>query len=531
MCAKLALPVCLKEDVVLQFKKTRLLFTMLLSLSSFGFAQAVNSGLDANPSTTAICGAPSYNCARNDLIQTNNLNPPPGVTQGQNSMVTPSDFGLPIVRITDSTNFNNRSMTASISGSAGDNMFNIDDTYLIVSDGMSWRYPVAFNPSTMQVVNSGPWRIGTNQVRWGGSGSFSRTDRSVVYAVPGANTNIQGVNGNGTTLYKLTLSGTTSISATGAKVFDFAKCPGMPSPYDLGRGVWRSALTVSAGDQRFSQAFSNRAGGQNTATDVTVYDAPSGQCYRYDTAHARLCTASGCVPMSLPDTFTVHEVYMSLDGNYLRVSVSKCVSGSCKLGNSHPYFWQIGTSNVVRCYSSSHTANCTGHMVEGYSHLYNAIGWPEMGKRAFSDPLSYTLINSTPDLNPLTDSHLSNNAANAADTNPIWVTNVQNVRRTFGGAGCNRTGNIYEGCIFPGPLYGEIFGITQSGNYIRAAHTYNSGSSSSFNCGSTIGTVSQTGRFFVWTSDWLTTLGKDDTNQNRCDVFVVNLGAAKGATH
>jgi hypothetical protein len=170
-------------------------------------------------------------------------------------------------------------------------------------------------------------------------------------------------------------------------------------------------------------------------------------------------------------------------------------------------------------------------MVEGYSHLYNAIGWPEMGKRAFSDPLSYTLINSTPDLNPLTDSHLSNNAANAADTNPIWVTNVQNVRTKFGGAGCNRTGNIYAGCIFPGPLYGEIFGITQSGNYIRAAHTYNSGSSSYFNCGSTIGTVSQTGRFFVWTSDWLTTLGKDDTNQNRCDVFVVNLGAAKGATH
>ena len=240
---------------MLQFKKTRLLFVTLLSLSSFGFAQAGTPALDANTSTTATCGAPSYNCARNDLIQTNNLNPPPGVAQGQNAIVTPSDFGLPIVRITDSTAFNNRSMTASISGSAGDNMFNIDDTYLIVSDGMSWRYPVAFNPSSMQVVNSGPWTIGTNQVRWGGSGSFSRTDRSVVYAVPGANTNIQGVNGNGTTLYKLTLSGTTSISATGAKVFDFAKCPGMPSPYDLGQRIWRSALTVSAGDKRFSQAF------------------------------------------------------------------------------------------------------------------------------------------------------------------------------------------------------------------------------------------------------------------------------------
>ena len=451
---------------------------------------------------------------------------------GKNTIVTPSDFKLPIVRTTDATSYQQQTLTVTVSGSDGDNIFSTDDSYFMVVDQGSWKYPVAFDSSTMKVLNPGPWKPGTNTVRWGGSSSFSRTTRNVVYAVPGSNTKIPGVTGNSTSLYKLTLSGTTSITAIGTKVYDFANCPGMPKPYYIGYPIWHSALGVSYGDKRFVQGFSNQAGGQNTGTDVTVYDRSTGACYRYDTKNARLCTSAGCAPMSLPDKFTVHEVYISLDGTHVRVNMMKCLSGGCTSGSaSHPYIWTVGTTEVTRCYTSSGTANCTGHMVEGYSHLYNAIYWPQTGKRSFSDPLSYSLVNSGPNLKPTTDQHYSNNAADANDTHPYWVTNVQNVRQTFGGAGCNTSGNIYLGCTFPGPLYGEIFGITQTGNYIRAAHTYNSGSSTYFNCQNNIGAVSQTGRFYVWTSDWLTTLGKDNNGKNRCDVFIVNLAADQGATH
>jgi hypothetical protein len=237
--------------------------------------------------------------------------------------------------------------------------------------------------------------------------------------------------------------------------------------------------------------------------------------------------------MSLPDTFKIHEVYMSLDGNYLRIMFSTCTSGGCTTqgSSSNPYFWQIGTTNVTRCYTSSHTANCSGHMVEGYSHLYNATMWPQTAKRSFTNPLSYTLVNASPSLTPNTDEHYSNNAADSNDTHPYWVTNIQNVHTTFGGKGCATSGNIYLGCTFPGPLYGEVYGITQSGGYIRAAHTYNSGASSYFNCSNAIGAVSQSGKFFAFSSDWLTTLGKDGSNLPRCDVFIVNLAAAQGATH
>ncbi len=511
----------------------RMLLAAVLTILSIGLARSQDQGSSVFNDTddnSVSCAPPTYSCARSDLITTSNLNPPPKVPK-KNTIVTPSDFKLPIVRVTDSETFDNATMTETLSGSDGDNIFNTDDTYLLVVDNEGWRYPVAFDPSTMQVQNSAAWTIGTNQVRFGGSGSFSRVNANLVYAVPGSSTTIKGVNGNDTTLYKITLSGTTSISATGSEVFDFDACKGMPIPYNIGHGVWHSVLTVSAGDTRFAQGFSNQKGGQGTGTDVTVYDAPSGQCYRYDTANATLCTTSGCVPMSLPDEYTIHDLYMSLDGQHLRIVFEKCTSGGCKEGSaSNPYFWQIGTTNVTRCYNSAHTANCTGHMVEGYSHIYNSTTWPQTGKRLFSDPLTYSMLNSTPDLTPLTADHYSNNAADPDDSYPIWVSNVQNVHKQFGGKGCDKSGNIYEGCTFPGPLYGEIFGITQGGGYIRAAHSYNSGSSSYFNCTNTIGAVSQTGKFFAWSSDWLTTLGKDDSGEDRCDVFIVNLAAAQGAT-
>lgn len=512
------------------FCQLRSPFMIVLLLSAFSFAQTGNSSPSTEMGSTVNCAPPTYGCARSDLNTTSNLNPPPNVSAGKNTLVTPEDFKLPIVRVTDSKTFGNVTLTDTLSGSNGDNIFNTNDTYLLVIDTGGWRYPVSFQPSTMQVLNTNPWEIGTNQARFSGSGSFSRVSPNVVFTVPTPGTTIKGVNGNNTALYKLTLSGTTSITATGIEVFDFQNCEGMPKPYDIGNTIWHSAMTVSSGDRRFSQGFSNQKGGQDTGTDVTVYDSPSGQCYRYDTAHAKLCASTGCVPMSLPDEFSIHDLYMSLDGDYLRITIGKCLNSGCKKApESNPYFWQIGTTNVTRCYDSSTPANCTGHMVEGFSHIYNAVLWPQTATRTFSDPLSYTTINPTPDLTPATDNHFSNNAADWGDTYPFWVTNVQNVHAAFGGTGCEKSGNIYEGCTFPGPLYGEVFGITQNGNYIRTAHTYNSGSSTYFNCSETIGAVSQTGKFFAWTSDWLTTLGKDKDNQPRCDVFIVNLAAEQGA--
>jgi len=93
-----------------------LLGILLLALSSFAVAQT--------------CAPPTYGCARSDLIKTNNLNPPPVVSQ-KNAIVTPSDFRLPIVRATDGSMWEKKTLTTTNSGSNGDNIFNVDDTYVL----------------------------------------------------------------------------------------------------------------------------------------------------------------------------------------------------------------------------------------------------------------------------------------------------------------------------------------------------------------------------------------------------------------
>ncbi len=75
------------------------------ALFSVASTRAQDFGAAASPENTVNCAAPNYGCARSDLIKTNNLNPPPSVGKGKNALVTPSDFKLPVVRVTDGNTF------------------------------------------------------------------------------------------------------------------------------------------------------------------------------------------------------------------------------------------------------------------------------------------------------------------------------------------------------------------------------------------------------------------------------------------
>lgn len=158
---------------------------VMFALFPSAFTQVQDSAASATSAnaTTGNCAPPAYSCARSDLITTHNLNPPPNVSQGKNALVTPSDFNLPIVRVTDGSLFEDRTFAETPSASAGDNIFNTNDTYMLITDLDGWRYPVSFNPSTMQVENSSAWTMGKNQQRWAGSSSFSRVDASAVFTV------------------------------------------------------------------------------------------------------------------------------------------------------------------------------------------------------------------------------------------------------------------------------------------------------------------------------------------------------------
>jgi hypothetical protein len=81
------------------------------------------------------------------------------------------------------------------------------------------------------------------------------------------------------------------------------------------------------------------------------------------------------------------------------------------------------------------------------------------------------------------------------------------------------------------PLTNEIYGKNPAtGAIARFAHTYSADKSQTFEAAQGIGEVSQDGRFFMWTSDWMGTLGSTSGAATcavgtdcRGDAFVVEL--------
>ena len=126
-----------------------------------------------------------------NIVQVPSIPPNVGNLSGANTIVTDPDFGNRIVRITDAnTNpeatFKNRTFVTARSGSADDNLWNVDSTLLIVEDTGSNAYPFSFNPSTMQAarmyVSSFPT---TNGLRLSDSGTWSRVSPNVLYTYSG----------------------------------------------------------------------------------------------------------------------------------------------------------------------------------------------------------------------------------------------------------------------------------------------------------------------------------------------------------
>jgi hypothetical protein len=79
--------------------------------------------------------------------------------------------------------------------------------------------------------------------------------------------------------------------------------------------------------------------------------------------------------------------------------------------------------------------------------------------------------------------------------------------------------------------YNEIIGISPvNGTVWRFAHTYVTAASQRFSTKYAIGSISQDGRFFAFSSDWMGTLGSESGSSSctvgtdcRGDVFVVAL--------
>jgi len=421
---------------------------------------------------------------------------------GANTIVTDPDFGNRIVRITDAnTNpdptFKNRTYVTTSSGSADDNLWNVDSTLFLVQDTGAKAYPFTFNPSTLKAarmyVSSSP---ATNGLQLADSGNWSRVSPNLLYTY------------SGTAINKYDFSDRTNPPSP-QPVYDFTSSRNcFPAGFTA---TWSTKGGVSDDDTVFGMAYSN-TGDQGTGVYVAAYKTGSG-CSVLNTQTGQVGGDWGSKgTINIPDRWTIHNVKLSKDGNWMVIVATKCLSSTCVV---NPYFWQIGTTNVTSCADGG---ACSGHWTEGYSHWVNNNNSPMSNQvmRSFAHSTSVSfLTNSFPPgiTNPF-DQHQSWNNVDPADSVPFLSSTWSSTSP------------------FPAPWYNEIIAIAAdgSGKTWRFAHSFITTRSQRFSTQYAIGTVSQDGKFFVFSSDWMGKLGSESgaatcTVGSNCrgDVFVVEL--------
>lgn len=455
------------------------------------------------------CGPPTYSCSRTDLLPAKLVNPVPtmGNLSGAGRIITDPSFGSHVARITDAaTNpgMMNRTYSAGQGGSSDANIWNVDSTLLFIYDTGGGMFPMAFDPPSMKAArlytSSYPVDGGLKLDDDGGVWSFR--DPNVLYTFGPLTP----------TLSKYDFSDRVN-PPTPTPLFDFRS-----GSHCLPAGFKASWSTVGGGnsdDTVFGVAYSDK-GGQGTGVYAVAYKVGEG-CTLYNTQTGQVTGDWGTRgTVTVPDRFTIHNVKLSKDGNWLVIVSTTCFAGPC----DGVFFWQVGTTTVNACGK----IGCGGHWSEGYTTWINSDGTPNSGgtyqtgqykARKFSslgDPRE--VISQFPaGLQTPFDQHASWNNVDPADSYPFFSSTW--------------TPDTSDGK----PWYNEILGMSPvDGTVWRFAHTYITAASHRFGTQYAIGGVSQDGRFFAFSSDWMGTLGSESGSPActigtdcRGDVFVVEL--------
>jgi hypothetical protein len=450
------------------------------------------------------CGPPAYSCSRSDMniVQVPATPPNVGNLLGANTLVTDPDFGNRIARITDAntnpySTFKNRTYVSSGSGSADINVWNVDSTLFAVQDTGENTFPFTFNTTTMQAsrmyVSTFP---STNGLMLTSSGEWSRVNPNLFFTF--SKTTIQ--------TYDFT---DRSIAPLPQLFYDFTSSPNcLPAGFTV---TWSTEGGVSGNDTVFGMAYSS-TGNQGSGVYVVAYKVGSG-CSILNTQTGRVggdWGANGTI--NIPDRWTIHNVKLSKDGNWMVIARTTCLSSVC---NDDPYFWEIGTTTVNSCGDAGH---CSGHWTEGYTQWVNCNNSPMANQviRSFSPATSVSNLTSIfpAGITAPLDQHQSWNNVDPDDTLPVFSATWSSTTP------------------FPAAWYNEIIAVAAdgSGKTWRFAHSFITSRSQIFSTEYAIGTVSQDGRFFIISSDWMGKLGSESGAANctigtdcRGDVFVVEL--------
>ncbi len=479
-------------------------FSLLIAVTDSGGHEAQQNFTLSVSHSSPTCGPPNYSCSRtDDAVVPLSTVPNVGNLTGANMVVTDPEFGNSIVRVTDvdtAPNQKNVTFVAASGGSSNANTWNVDSSLIFVQDTNATGYPMTFDSSSMQAarmyVSSFPSTGGMTVAA--GYFSWSRVNPNYLYVLSG--TKIM--------FYDFT---NRQVAPSAQLLYDFtssANC--LPPGFTP---TWQDFGGVSEGDTAFAVGFSN-TGFQGTGTYTAIYTAGKG-CTLVNTRTGQITSDWGETgSMSTSDRFTLHDAFITKSGGWAILGSTNCLASTCGKG---PYFWQVGTTTVTVCGPPHTTQLCGGHWTAGYSHWANNDQDPigQYHSRLFDDLNAYApIISVLPSglFSPL-DQHPSWNNVNPDDSLP-FISSTWTTATPITTAWQN-----------------EILGVSPTtGTVWRFAHDFITAQSQRFDDKEAIGQVSQDGRFFMFSSDWMGTLGSESGSSTctigrncRGDVFVVQL--------
>lgn len=422
--------------------------------------------------------------------------PSVGGSTGAGKCITQPGYNSLVCRATDINTLgttsivNNQEFSNCCGGFADINDWNTNSTMFFVTTNGGGVVTMSFNPATHGVAALYGQSLALVQ---GGWWSYSNPD--LAYALE---TGIADP-----VIVSLTFSSQTTPPQP-VVLADLSKLPNCISAL-AGTTSWEE-LAVSRDEQTF--AVGAGTGSQGSAVYVIVYNRANG-CRWYNTQTRQIggnWGASGTA--TTPNAFTVHSVRISEDGQNVIVSPS---------GNGPREFWNIASLNVTPATS----VESVGHFAAGYSGYINNANstadgiWCKYGMEysAFANLLNPTFVIPTVaqcgDTQVSGDDHSSWNNDDTSDLQPFFTSTL----------------TVPLGTPISTAWQNEVLGfsIANPGTVWRFMSTYDTGTSQFFTCQQGIGTVSQDGKWFTFTSDWGNTLGLDAAGNNRCDVFIGQL--------
>ena len=422
--------------------------------------------------------------------------------------------------LTDINSTMTGSAHASLSGGGSNVMSDINRAYFALTDDAgAVRYFHAFydvngcmqrDTVTMPTSPSG----GT-----GAGFSFSRGVAARAYKVAPSGKQAPGDPATGTILYQEALSGTTTITITRTKLFDYNNCPGVDGTLTTQGG--NGNLNVDYQDRFYSTSLNwpPAINGQDGAHWVLVWDRATNSCATYYTGVVQntenpangnvwtWCTGncsqhgSNPAPLALntlcdPNGYGVHNTAAGSDGT--RVGISGKCGGPTTSDNSTQ--WLYGTNTLQTC-DLTHF-NCGGHGTSGFSYGWSANN--NIAHRPLFDLTTWTVIR--PLLAAGTDQHGGDNwIGPAADVNP-WLASAHS--------------NVVANPCGAVPYCGELLAIKLDGNVVRFGPNFHQWTGAANDLGP-IMSMTQDGYCIVFESTWNHTRGTDAGGVFHKDLFSI----------